>query len=326
MTLGKYLIVFLMIISIMSFGFMSCDDGGETVSSPATKTPSTPTHITTGAPLATSEPTTPTPTLEPTESPTMTDIPTPTSTVDSGTCVKSSMYGPVCIFEMTVLTPQDEVPALVQFKAGETLPDQYLWTNPISWEWDFGDGATSNIENPVHEYSSAEMYHLTLTTKDCSGRKNTRTRVLRLQAPYGQIIVFNDPGLEEEIRENLDWYQGDIYESHLEEIKHIDGIEISDDVESPRRITYLSGIEYCKNLTILQLRGTGISDISPLSKLANLHTLDLSSNEITDISPLIENTGLGEGDWVDIMYNPLSEESINEYIPQLEQRGVMVDY
>jgi len=40
----------------------------------------------------------------------------------------------------------------------------------------------------------------------------------------------------------------------------------------------------------------------------------------------VDNTGLGEGDTVDLRDNPLSEESLNIHIPELRARGVTVDY
>jgi len=42
--------------------------------------------------------------------------------------------------------------------------------------------------------------------------------------------------------------------------------------------------------------------------------------------PLVENLGLGEGDKVNLEGNPLSLDSINIYIPELEARGVIVIY
>jgi hypothetical protein len=45
---------------------------------------------------------------------------------------------------------------------------------------------------------------------------------------------------------------------------------------------------------------------------------------ITDISPLVFSPGLSEGDKVFLVANPLSEESIELYIPELEGRGVTV--
>jgi hypothetical protein len=49
-------------------------------------------------------------------------------------------------------------------------------------------------------------------------------------------------------------------------------------------------------------------------------------NNISDISPLVENSGISAGDFVGLSGNPLSTDSINVYIPQLEARGVIVDY
>jgi len=40
----------------------------------------------------------------------------------------------------------------------------------------------------------------------------------------------------------------------------------------------------------------------------------------------VDNTDLGQGDTVYLMDNPLSEESVNVYIPELEARGVTVYY
>ena len=67
-----------------------------------------------------------------------------------------------------------------------------------------------------------------------------------------------------------------------------------------------------------------ISDISPLAGLTNLTWLSLQDNQIGDIKPLGDNTGLGEGDYVDLRVSPLSEPSVNEYLPALEARGVGV--
>jgi len=39
---------------------------------------------------------------------------------------------------------------------------------------------------------------------------------------------------------------------------------------------------------------------------------------------LVMNKGLGNGDGIDLRWNPLSNESINTFIPQLKKRGVHV--
>jgi hypothetical protein len=82
------------------------------------------------------------------------------------------------------------------------------------------------------------------------------------------------------------------------------------------------------SLTSLILADNQISDISSLASanLASLTELDLGANNISDIKPLVDNPGLGEGDYVYLHANPLSDTSLNTYIPQLEARGVIVDY
>ena len=54
------------------------------------------------------------------------------------------------------------------------------------------------------------------------------------------------------------------------------------------------------NLTRLSLATNSITNISPLSGLTSLTFLWLNDNSITDIQPLLDNTGLGEGDTVDL--------------------------
>ncbi len=72
--------------------------------------------------------------------------------------------------------------------------------------------------------------------------------------------------------------------------------------------------------------GNLIDDISFLSNLTELQRVDLASNPVTDISPLLENTGIGEGDTLYLMQTPSSDATINTYIPELEARGVTVEY
>ncbi len=46
---------------------------------------------------------------------------------------------------------------------------------PISqWQWDFGDGATSNLQNPIHIYTEAGVYDISLTV--ISGRRRETIR------------------------------------------------------------------------------------------------------------------------------------------------------
>jgi len=111
------------------------------------------------------------------------------------------------------------------------------------------------------------------------------------------------------------------------------------DISPLTNLTNLTGLDLCANqmsdisslanlanLTCLYLHDNQISDISSLASLTNLTNLNLCSNQINDISPLVENAGLSEGDYVHLDENPLSSDSINIYIPQLEARGVSCTY
>ena len=91
-------------------------------------------------------------------------------------------------------------------------------------------------------------------------------------------------------------------------------------------IQHLTGLEFAKNLEVLELRDNlvsdlsplanliklerlhlqdnAISDLSPLAGLFNIRSLDISRNLILDLSPL---TGLKKLDWLAVNDNPLSD-------------------
>ncbi|WP_141241694.1 PKD domain-containing protein, partial [Methanosarcina spelaei] len=46
---------------------------------------------------------------------------------------------------------------------------------PTKWKWNFGDGASSTIQNPKHKYSKAGKYTVTLTVTNAKG-SNTITK------------------------------------------------------------------------------------------------------------------------------------------------------
>lgn len=50
----------------------------------------------------------------------------------------------------------------------------------ISWLWDFGDGTTSNLQNPTHSYSSPGTYNVTLTALTELGCWDTLTHPVTL--------------------------------------------------------------------------------------------------------------------------------------------------
>lgn len=92
------------------------------------------------------------------------------------------------------------------------------------------------------------------------------------------------------------------------------------------QINDISPLTNLSRLIYLSLGSNQINDISPLISFTRLSVLYLQWNQISDISPLVENEGLSERDHVFLDGNPLSSDSINTYIPELEARGVDVHY
>ena len=153
-------------------------------------------------------------------------------------------------------------------------------------------------------------------------------------------VGFADENLEAAIREAIRKPEGPIYTWELEAITTL---------SVPRReIDDLAGLEYCVNLSRLEIQGNEIRDISPLSALTgltrlylydneivdvsplvtltNLTDLRLHSNEITDIAPLLDNSGLSAPDRMTLGDNPLSSRSTQVYITRLQERGVEVSW
>ena len=91
-------------------------------------------------------------------------------------------------------------------------------------------------------------------------------------------------------------------------------------------ISDLSPLAGLTHLTYLTLLRNSVSDLSPLARLTHLTELWLNDNNISDLSPLVANTGLGDGDVVDVQENPLSYASIHTHIPILLERGVEVNH
>lgn len=62
-------------------------------------------------------------------------------------------------------TVDDNTPAVGQTVA---FTDASVHT-PTSWSWNFGDGATSALQNPTHAYSAAGWYSVTLVVRNAYG-------------------------------------------------------------------------------------------------------------------------------------------------------------
>lgn len=66
--------------------------------------------------------------------------------------------------------------------------DQSTGPNIVTWLWDFGDGKTSNEQNPVHTYKSVGRYTVTLTVTNGAGVSTSDTQVVVItEIPVAQV-------------------------------------------------------------------------------------------------------------------------------------------
>jgi Leucine-rich repeat (LRR) protein len=105
--------------------------------------------------------------------------------------------------------------------------------------------------------------------------------------------------------------------SALANLTNLTGLYLHDN-----QVGDISPLDNLTELTWLTLWNNHVSDVLTIANLTNLAGLELGENQISDISPLVENEGLSEGDYVDLRWNPLTEDSVNLYVPQLEELGV----
>lgn len=70
-------------------------------------------------------------------------------------------------------------PLPVNFTVSASDPDD----DPLTYAWDFGDGATSTQQNPSHTYTAAGTYTAKVTVSDGKGGTATRTLPVTVMAP-----------------------------------------------------------------------------------------------------------------------------------------------
>ena len=64
--------------------------------------------------------------------------------------------------------------------------------SPTAWSWTFGDGGTSTIQNPTHEYTSAGDYTVSLTAANSAGSDGeTKTDYISVSSS-GPTTIFSD--------------------------------------------------------------------------------------------------------------------------------------
>jgi PKD repeat protein len=105
--------------------------------------------------------------------------------------------------DYTIVARPNTLPPSINFStnyvAGACVnPVQFtdLTTNlPTSWLWNFGDGQTSTLQNPLHTYTTAGTYNVSLSATNTNGTANiTRLNVVTIQIPCFNYCASNGTG------------------------------------------------------------------------------------------------------------------------------------
>ena len=76
----------------------------------------------------------------------------------------------------------------------------------VSWDWNFGDGATSTEQNPTHMYASDGTYSVTLTVTDNEGATGTTSKDVTVSTAGGGItLTANGYKVKGRQKADLEW-------------------------------------------------------------------------------------------------------------------------
>lgn len=109
--------------------------------------------------------------------------------------------------EFTV-SPESSLP-------GETLTFSAIGTNGATWLWDFGDGITSTVQNPVHSYEHGGEYEVILTVTSSDGCKTTAKKALGIitgleNLSNGKLEIYPNPITTERVQLTVSEPSGDV--------------------------------------------------------------------------------------------------------------------
>ncbi len=100
--------------------------------------------------------------------------------------------------------------------------------NPTKWYWNFGDGSTSTLQNPSHQYPQSGYYYVTLRVFNLAG-SNQKTQLVNLNAflpdPYfiyteGENYTINFQDISTGNPTSWNWIFGDGGTSTLQNPSH----------------------------------------------------------------------------------------------------------
>lgn len=118
-----------------------------------------------------------------------------TTTVYTVTITQNSLLNKTCIKTLTTsVTVYPPINAAFTYTIGACRNNvdftDVSAISPISWSWDFGNGATSGTQHPSYSYSSPQVYNVSLIVTNSDGCKDTIVQPINL-AGFDPIVVSN---------------------------------------------------------------------------------------------------------------------------------------
>jgi PKD repeat protein len=150
-----------------------------------------------------------------------------------------------------------------------------------TWQWDFGDGNTANVQNPVHTYANAGVLNATLAVTSDSGCAASMQKPVLVNAPSLPLFTWG-PGQQGCINVPLNFYDqtnvaaGDSIVNWLWDF----GDNTQSNVQNPTH-TYSSASNYTVQLTIMSYNGCS----TDTAMQVNIVTSALIAEQFTLISP-----------------------------------------
>ena len=119
--------------------------------------------------------------------------------VDAGGCqvdLNSQSQDSVIVFNnpTAVIAPMDTsgcIPLGIPFRDQSVMGDSAI----VAWNWTFGDGDSSNLQNPSHIYMTEGMFNVGLTVRDTNGcESDTVTTVTTYSGVIGDFMASDTVG------------------------------------------------------------------------------------------------------------------------------------
>ena len=160
--------------------------------------------------------------------------------------------------------------------------------SPTSWQWNFGDGATSIVQNPSHTYATVSSFTVTLTVSNGTG-SNSSSRTVNIlpsstlvasfiyspAAPVmGQAVQFTDTSTGSPT--SWQWDFGD---------------SLASTVQSPRH-TYTAIGSYLVTLTIRT--GSNLNSTNQTVSVGRSNAIPAASPSLVDVSTAIAAANAGD--------------------------------